>query len=92
MAAGLLLVVFSGCVQAPRKGIIIAKRYEPAHTQTTVVPVTGGRSASSVPYTYVIPENYWLTVRLAKSGEEETVSVSAAEFARSKVGDSYVVP
>ncbi|MEN6549483.1 MAG: hypothetical protein ABFE07_25845 [Armatimonadia bacterium] len=85
-------MMFSGCGPSPHRGTIIAKRHEPAHTQSVVIPVIDGLVPSSIPLTYAIPDMYLLTVKLRRTGEEQTVTVPADEFVRLKVGDSYRVP
>lgn len=90
----LIATAISNEVNRPTEGKIIAKKYEPAHTEVEWEKVKEKDHETKVPVTRYEGEKYIVTIKgINKKGNEVSYSfyVTEEEYEKLQIGDSYIL-
>ena len=94
VSVGLLIIACYAEVIKPTKGVVVAKRYEPARQYVTYYNVTNSNGIStSIPIIKTEPEKYCIVIKgINKKGKETewTYTVSPSEYEALEIGEYYI--
>ena len=87
------LLALTGCLEPLEVGLVVAKHFIPAHTETSFKTITVDKTTVTIPDNKYIPDKWFITISgiNEQAGMTATMEVVESTWSNVTIGDYYRV-